>query len=103
MTWNRVFGFLGLRMMQEARENQLKNDLETVVEAEHYDNMTRLLESEVKKSARKVNVRNPEIQCKGISIADEDFQTVFLQFDALGLIQHSKRNRSIGARRTTGL
>ena len=28
-------------------------------------------------------------------MSDEDFQTILLQFNALGLIQHSTRNRSV--------
>jgi hypothetical protein len=91
-TWNRVFGYLGLRMMQEADEPTLEADLTAVVRLDHGATLRVQLQEEASEAADgKRHVR----WFDGIVVSDEDFQTILLQFNALGLVQHSTRNRSV--------
>lgn len=96
MTWDRVFGYLGLRMMQEAKEDVLEDDLCAVVMIDHYEHLNATLEADA--SARAKVAKQKDFGCSfdKVEVTDEDFQTILLQLDALGLVQHSsKKNRSV--------
>ncbi|MFD1945329.1 DUF4062 domain-containing protein [Nocardioides aestuarii] len=95
MSWDRAFGFLGLRMMQEADEPTLESDLCTVLELDNYGDLRALFKAKVEERATAGEVERWSSYFEGIDVTDEDFQTLLLQFKALGLIQHSQRNRSV--------
>lgn len=94
MTWDRAFGYLGLRMMQEADEVTLKADLCSVAEFDNSDDVRNALREEITETAGGSGTRF-KWWWEGLEVSDEDFQTLLLQFNALGLIQHAKRNRSV--------
>jgi hypothetical protein len=95
MSWDRAFGYMGLRMMQEADENRLKDDLSSVA----YDDNSTVIEAafaeQVAADAKESGLVVSVFASADVDVHDEEFQTVLLQFDALGLIQHSKRTRSV--------
>jgi len=93
--WDRVFGFMGLRMMQEATSEQLENDLEQLLQIDFVTTVRKAFYEEVKQLAEAAEIDSPKRRFAGVSIADEDFQTILLQFVALGLVQRSSRNRSV--------
>ncbi|QIK74998.1 DUF4062 domain-containing protein [Nocardioides piscis] len=95
MTWDRAFGYLGLRMMQEADEPTLKTDLCSVAEFDNSDDVRKALQAEIEGEVGKSGDTRFKWWWEGLEVSDEDFQTLLLQFNALGLIQHSKRNRSV--------
>jgi uncharacterized protein DUF4062 len=95
MTWNRAFGYMGLRMMQEADEPTLQADLCTLAKEDNWALINSALGKEVAKLAEAASVSSYEMHVDKVSVTDENFQTILLQFNALGLIQHSKRNRSV--------
>lgn len=95
MTWDRVFGYLGLRMMQEADEPTLQSDLCAVAEFDNASKVKEALEEVMEAEAKIAGESVNWTWWDGLKVSDEDFQTLLLQFDALGLIQHSKRNRSV--------
>lgn len=96
MTWDRTFGYLGLRMMQEADEPTLENDLGSVVHFDHGELLDDAFRERATKSAKASDVKKFGSEVENVEVSDEDFQTILLQFDALGLIQHSqKKNRSV--------
>ncbi|MFI2490262.1 DUF4062 domain-containing protein [Promicromonospora kroppenstedtii] len=95
MTWDRLFGYMGLRMMQEADEPTLKEDLGTVMVEDKHDVFEVAFAEKVKEMAAAANLAVGSYEMLDIAPHDEDFQTILLQFDALGLIQHSKRARSL--------
>ena len=95
LTWNRVFGSFGLKMMQEADEKALVNALKAVVVK---DNRFLLREKFYRKAEEEAYNENSKLEgfkLKPITLAQEDFQTILLQLKALGLIQHSTRPRSV--------
>lgn len=96
MTWDRTFGYMGLRMMQEAKEDVLEDDLCAVAMIDHFEHLNATLEADA--SGRAKAAREKDFGCSfdKVEVTDEDFQTILLQFDALGLVQHSfKKNRSV--------
>lgn len=95
MTWDRVFGYLGLRMMQEADEPTLQQDLGDVARDDHYEHVREVIETHAATLANSDECLEWGSSVDRVTTTDEDFQTVLLQFDALGLVQHSKRNRSV--------
>lgn len=96
MTWDRTFGYLGLRMMQEADEPTLEKDLGNVVHFDHGELLNDALRESATKSAKASDVKKFGSEVEEVEVSDEDFQTILLQLDALGLIQHSqKKNRSV--------
>lgn len=95
LTWNRAFGYLGLRMMQEADEPTLESDLCTMAEFDHGEQIKEELLTEIENRATANGDERYRWWWRGLEVSDEDFQTLLLQFNALGLIEHSKRNRSV--------
>jgi hypothetical protein len=96
MTWDRVFGYMGLRMMQEAKEDVLEDDLCAVVMMDHYEHLNATLEADAASRAKAAKQKDFSWSLEEVEVTDEDFQTILLQFDALGLVQHSfKKNRSV--------
>lgn len=95
MTWNRAFGYMGLRMMQEADEPTLEADLCAVARFDHSEKINTAIAEEISQLAKAAGIGAYTMRLKKVEVTDEDFQTILLQFNALGLIQHSKRNRSV--------
>jgi hypothetical protein len=96
MTWDRVFGYLGLRMMQEADEPTLESDLCAVARFDHHQHVEEVLKADVERRAEQIEADETTYSLGNLQVSDEDFQTILLQFDALGLIQHSqKKSRSV--------
>lgn len=92
-TWDRVFGYLGLRMMQEGSHEALKEDLELLIRSDYEcDEVFRDYLHEV---ANEDGVKKWSYRFQGVTVTDEDFQTVILQLVALGLVEQSQRNRSV--------
>lgn len=52
LTWNRVFGVLGLRMMQEAEDSVAKQDLQDLVLSEYCDELRDAFIGEVNQNAK---------------------------------------------------
>jgi hypothetical protein len=95
VSWDRVFGYLGLRMMQEAATDAIKEDLERVVRYDHLEYLRERFQGFVRDKAKEAGIKKWRYGFKGVNFSDEDFQTILLQFNALGLIEHSRRNRSV--------
>lgn len=95
LTWDRVFGYLGLRMMQQANESTLEEDLGYLARLEANDALKKFFRETAREAAKAEDVDKFKWIFTGLDVADEDFQTILLQFDALGLITHSQRNRSV--------
>ncbi|UXN20923.1 DUF4062 domain-containing protein [Curtobacterium flaccumfaciens] len=95
LTWDRVFGYLGLRMMQQANEATLEEDLGNLARLEANDALRKFFLETAREAAKAEGIDKFRWSFTGLDVADEDFQTVLLQFDALGLITHSQRNRSV--------
>jgi hypothetical protein len=81
-TWDRIFYEISPIMIDEALEGKLKEKINAFIRASVY----KRLEEELK-----AEQRNP----KDIEIADSTFQTLKIQFRALGLITESIKKRSI--------
>lgn len=98
MTWDRIFGYLGLSLMQEAEAKRLHADLIRVIEHDHWIEVQDAFEERVEKftaalkdpAATDVETDSPDVE-----IDNEHFQNILLQFRALGLIQHSQRKHAI--------
>lgn len=95
MTWDRIFGYLGLRMMQEADEPTIKSDLCIVAASDNWEYVKSVFKTLVKETAEGEGIERYTIKTGGVDVSDEDFQTILLQLNALGLIQHSSRPRSV--------
>jgi hypothetical protein len=95
LSWDRAFGYLGLRMMQEANEKALEDDLAYLARLENDDEFFAAAREQAHALAASEGIVAPDFRLSNIRVADEDFQTVLLQFDALGLIRHSQKNRSV--------
>lgn len=95
LTWDRVFGYLGLRMMQEANEKILEKDLGYLARLDANDELREFFLEKAREAAKSDGIEKFSWSFSGVDVADEDFQTILLQFDALGLITHSQRNRSV--------
>lgn len=81
-SWNKIYSFISPIMINEANEYTIKTSLNKFIESQ---NITSLEKN--KKLNRK--------RLKNFSINDEDFQTIKIQFRALGLIKKSDKTRSI--------
>jgi Domain of unknown function (DUF4062) len=86
ITWNRLFAVMSPHLIEEASEPDMKS---TVVS---------FIENEASKEIFK-QVKEWE-KVHSLAIIDEDFQTIKIQFRALGLISKSDRARSIKDRVT---
>lgn len=95
ITWDRVFGYLGLRMMQEATSEQLDEDLKDLLRVDFPTEVRAAFYREVRRVATEAEVEDVKRRFDGVLFRDEDFQTLLLQLVALGLIQRSQRNRSV--------
>jgi hypothetical protein len=96
MTWDRAFGYMGLRMMQESDEPTLEDDLCNVALFDNYEKVEVAFVEAACEAAKDQRVNTTISRSfEGVEAHDEDFQTILLQFDALGLIQRSQRNRSV--------
>lgn len=95
MTWDRAFGYLGLRMMQEANETTLKKDLQNVVVNDNLPSLRSEFDDLVMSTSEEHDIEVNFYKLSNVTISDEDFQNIRLQFNALGLIQHSQRGRSV--------
>ena len=80
-TWNLLFGVLGPLMIQEASEPTLKAAIDRFVD----DQNRAYLE----------NLKMPGFKLSHFSLNDDDFQTIKVQFRALGLITKSEKSRSV--------
>jgi hypothetical protein len=94
-SWNRVFGYLGLSMMQDADEPTLKESLAAFAETEYYEELKSAFDERIGSLKKMSNSSVSNESFSDAQINDEDFQTILLQLDALGLIQHSRRPRSV--------
>jgi len=98
ISWDRIFGYLGLSMMQEAEASRLREDLIAVVAQDHWIDIQDAFNERVEKftgdledpAATEVDSHGPDV-----AIDNEHFQNILLQFRALGLIQHSERKHAI--------
>ena len=80
LSWDRLFFLLSPLMVDEANEPTLKNSINELIYEQKKDNEF--------KGIPKGDLHRPKI-------TDSDFQTVKVQFRALGLIEKSDRKRSI--------
>jgi len=86
ISWNTIFSALAPSMADEADERTLKIRLNKFVVKEDVKNIK--------------NILNPGQKELSASIDQEVFETIIIQFRALGLIQKSKRNRSVKDKQT---
>lgn len=80
--WNDIFAHISPKLVDEADEYSLKNFMDAAV-------------SELSVRTLFVDERFKGRRIKEISLTDGDFQTIKVQFKALGLIDRSSRNRSV--------
>lgn len=80
LTWNEVFYILAPLMVDEATELELKKSINEVIFQKEKNTTL--------KGIRSDNLQKPKI-------SDVDFQTIKIQFRALGLITKSEKKRSI--------
>lgn len=97
LSWDRVFGFMGLSMMQEADDDTLRDSLLYVANLDHASELSSALRARLMEVAGEAGISIADIRHreKPAVLSDDDFQTVLLQLTALGLIQHSQRPRSV--------
>lgn len=86
ISWNTIFSALAPSMVDDADESALKIRLNLFVAKEDAKNIKNVLSSGQKELSA--------------SIDQEVFETIIIQFRALGLIQKSKRNRSVKDKQT---
>jgi Domain of unknown function (DUF4062) len=80
VTWNRIFSLISPLMMDEAKESQLKTNIDDYIRSQV---LTTLRE------------QHPDEKIKTINVIAEDFQTIKVQLRALGLITRSEKPRSV--------
>ena len=81
-TWDRLFSTVAPLMINEESDFRLRQALDRFVKTENIESL-----SEKKEFKRQA--------LKDFSLAEEDFQTVKIQLRALGLIEKSKKARSV--------
>lgn len=81
-TWNKIFSVISPSMINEISNNILRNIIDRHIKDENY---SRLKKDKKFEYADLIN----------FSICDEDFNTIKVQFRALGLIKESIKNRSL--------
>ncbi len=80
MSWNEIFYALSPRMMDETTDTQLENDLANTIDARLGDRLRQRFDGQ---------------DLTSFAVAAESFQTILVQFKALGLIIKSVRSRSV--------
>lgn len=98
MTWDRIFGFLGLSMMQEAEARRLHSDICRLIEMDHWAEIEEAFKVRVDDFTGELDApaaTNVQIELPDADVDNEHFQNILLQFRALGLIQHARRQRSV--------
>jgi hypothetical protein len=86
-TWNKIFSTVAPLMINEESENRLHRALNGFVNSENIESLRK------KKELQKLDLGD-------ISLANEDFQTIKIQLRALGLIEKSKKTRSVHDKQT---
>lgn len=81
-TWNSLFGFVAPLMIDEASEPTLKEAMDYFVEDQNQEDL-----------AKKKDLKSCKLD--KFSLSGDDFQTIKVQFRALGLIAKSQKTRSV--------
>ncbi|MCH8998478.1 MAG: DUF4062 domain-containing protein [Proteobacteria bacterium] len=82
MTWDEIFGAVSPTMINEANDREFRSAVTASIKSSVYDD----------------NRKNPHFKDKRIrdyEVNDEIFQTIKVQFKALGLIDKSNKSRSV--------
>lgn len=96
-TWDAVFGAICPRLLDEAKEEALRESLQTFIEVDHYG----FVESEIGRYVQDVLKDDAEsVTIAHAWIDDEDLGTIVIQLVALGLIVRSSRKRSVNDENT---
>ena len=82
LTWNDLFFAVSPLMIDDATEDDISNAINVLVRAHAYDTVRAEKEFE-------------QLKLMEFKILDDDFQTIKVQFRALGLITKSIKNRSL--------
>jgi hypothetical protein len=81
-SWNSVFSAIAPHMINEAKEVEIKNALNLFIESENHERLRK-------------SPRFKDQSLSGFQLDLDDFQTIKVQFRALGLIAKSEKNRSV--------
>ena len=90
-TWDELFSQVGPELFDEASEAQLAKRIETSLTAEYRDEA----KDRVRDAADKRGDPVEAFKRTRVSLSDDDFGTLIVQFRALGLIQKGERARSV--------
>ncbi|WP_158590004.1 DUF4062 domain-containing protein [Amnibacterium setariae] len=93
-TWDQIFGYLGPTLLIEAEAEAMKETLNTSFLVDNFP----AIETTVLERAREAKLKLPEDPTtSGISVelSNDDFGTVLIQLKATGLIEESRRKRSV--------
>lgn len=93
LSWNRAFAIVCPELLQEASEPQIR----LAFQKQLVIDFSPSLNSDAKRQFKSQGGDPTEFDSfySSVGIDDEDFGTLILQFDALGLIQPSSRKRSV--------
>lgn len=100
LSWDRVFGYFGLSMMHEESASKLHTDLTALVRADYGTELEKSAQAAVEVEVSDFDPEEDSWVLDGVGIRREDFQTIMLQLNALGLVRQSERNRSVKDRGT---
>lgn len=96
MRWNELFAILAPHMIDEASDSSLQNKLCASIKSMYGSDRLPTIQTELEYSSG----RMIDCQLYRVDINDDDFQTIKVQFRALGLIEKSSRNRSVKDKET---
>lgn len=92
-TWDELLGSVGPLMLQEAEQAELKKGIQKYLRDVHRGDM---VEGVVEGAAADgFEVMSDDLSALSAFVSDEVFETMIVQFMALGLIQRSSRNHGV--------
>jgi hypothetical protein len=91
ITWNDLFWCVGPEMLNESDEQSLRIRINSWLHQEYKDFAVGNAQAEQEAEGDEIR----QVKKVSITMTDEDFSTLIVQFRALGLIEKSERNRSV--------
>lgn len=93
-SWNEIFGVIAPAMLIEAEATAIREALDTWLGQQMYDKARAALKGEAR--GQDPSISNDAIVGQVTTeVDDEDFGTIMLQLKATGLVEESKRKRSV--------
>lgn len=94
ISWDKIFGLLGLLMFDEASTTDLKKAFLDWMAQEYFSEFDEKSDQRLSEdgTGRKNDTRYSE---RNLHVDDEDFRTLLLQFKALGMVRNGIKKRSV--------